>query len=158
LNTVDDIWMGAVLASPGCTTRALRAIEGACVPRKELKNPNLPEPRGYARAVEARGNRIIVTSMTAPVDGDGNVVGPNDAELQARQVMKNLKDILEINGAGLHDVVRLCAYVVKQEDASTVMRVMGESLASPTAMALAVVGGLPNPAFAVEIEAMAVIG
>jgi 2-iminobutanoate/2-iminopropanoate deaminase len=131
---------------------------GEPVPRKELKNPNLPEPRGYARAVEATGNRMIITSMTAPVDSDGNVVGPDSAEVQARQVMKNLRDILEINGASLDDVVRLSAYVVHQEDVGTVMRVMGEALAAPAAMALAVVVGLPNPAFAVEIEAMAVLG
>jgi enamine deaminase RidA (YjgF/YER057c/UK114 family) len=122
-----------------------------------LKNPNLPEPRGYARAVEASGKRLIITSMTAPVDGDGNVVGPSDAEAQARQVMKNLRDILETNGSSLSDVVRLSAYVVNQEDALTVMQVMGEALPAPTAMALAVVAGLPSPAFVVEIEAMAII-
>ena len=72
--------------------------------------------------------------------------------------MKNIRDILEINGASLDDVVRLSAYVVSQADAGTVMRVMDEALGAPAAMALAVVAGLPNAAFAVKIEAMAVIG
>lgn len=126
--------------------------------RTELKNVKLPEPRGYSRAVSATGSTLVFTSMTAPIDEAGNVVGPDDAELQAKRVMANLREILEVNGRSFDDVVKVSAYVTRQQDVASVMRVMGESFSPPLpAIALAVVVGLPNPAFLVEIEAVAVV-
>ncbi len=125
--------------------------------RTELKNVKLPEPRGYSRAVAATGSTLVFTSMTAPIDEAGNVVGPGNAELQAKRVMANIREILEANGRGFDDVVKVSAYVTRQEDVAAVMRVMGEPFSPPLpAIALAVVVGLPNPAFLVEIEAVAV--
>lgn len=128
------------------------------MPRKQLKNPNLPEPQGYSRAVSASGRTLIVTSMTAPVDKDGSVVGFGDAQLQAERVMTNLRDILNHNGASFDDVVKVSAYVIRKEDAGAVMKVMGAAFGPPPpAMALAVVVGLPNPDFLVEIEVTALV-
>ncbi|MFZ0180667.1 MAG: RidA family protein [Candidatus Dormiibacterota bacterium] len=128
------------------------------MPRRELLNANLPRPKGYSRAVAVPASELIFTSMTAPVDASGEVVGES-AELQAQQVLHNLRDILEQNGSGLDNVLKVSAYVTRQESASTVMRVIGDAFSSPPpAIALAVVTGLPNPAFLVEIDVVAVAG
>jgi enamine deaminase RidA (YjgF/YER057c/UK114 family) len=124
--------------------------------RTPLQNANLPEPVGYSRAVRAGGTAAIYTSMTAPISSDGQVVGPGDAHAQTIQVLRNIRDILQQNGSGLDDVVQVTAFVVRQDDVPAVQAGLGESFpASPPAMSLAVVTGLPNPAFLVEIAAVA---
>ena len=126
------------------------------MPRRELKNANLPPPRGYSRAISTRPHTLIVTSMTAPVDEAGAVVGVGDARAQAERVLVNLRDILEQNGASLNDVVRVSAYVTRQADAGAVMEAIAAAFDPPhPAIALAVITGLPNPDFLVEIEATA---
>jgi enamine deaminase RidA (YjgF/YER057c/UK114 family) len=128
------------------------------MPRRQLTNPNLPPPQGYSRAVAATGREIFFTSMTAPVDAAGAVVG-RDATEQAARVLTNLREILELHGSGFDDVVKVSAYITRVEDIAGVMRTIGEAFADPPpAIALAVVVALPNPAFLVEIDAVAVLG
>jgi enamine deaminase RidA (YjgF/YER057c/UK114 family) len=125
--------------------------------REELRNPNLPNPRGYSRAVRAPKGRLVFTSMTAPVGPDGQTVGGGAAE-QARRALINVQDVLSHNGGSLDDVVKLTAFITRSEDAAAVMAVMGETfVAPPPAMALAIIAALPDPAFLVEMEAVAVV-
>lgn len=126
------------------------------MPRRALQNSRLPAPVGYARAVQASGTGAIYTSMTAPIDSTGKVVGPGDAYRQAVQVLANIQDILEQNGSDLGDVVQVTAFIQRNEDSASVMRAISERFApSPPAVSAAVVSGLPNPAFLVEIAAVA---
>lgn len=124
--------------------------------RTPLHNANLPTPVGYSRAVRSAGTSAIYTSMTAPISSDGQVVGPGDAHMQTLQVVHNIRDILEQNGSGLDDVVHVSAFVTRQDDVAAAQAGLAESFSgSPPAMSLAVVTGLPNPAFLVEIAAVA---
>jgi aminoacrylate peracid reductase len=126
------------------------------MPRIQLHNANLPAPVGYSRAVRSAGTAAIYTSMTAPIGSDGQVVGPGDARAQTLQVLRNIRDILEQNGSGLDDVVHVSAFIIRQDDVGSVQAGLGESFPGPPpAMSLAVVTGLPNPAFLVEIAAVA---
>jgi enamine deaminase RidA (YjgF/YER057c/UK114 family) len=97
--------------------------------------------------------------MTAPVAGDGSVVGPGDARQQVRTILQNISDILSDHGGGLADVVHLTAFVVDPADTKAVAETVSEAFgAEPPAISL--VGGvtLPSPAFAVEIAAIAQVG
>jgi enamine deaminase RidA (YjgF/YER057c/UK114 family) len=125
------------------------------MPRTVLHNSRLPAPVGYSRAVRASGTGAIYTSMTAPVDSAGGVVGPGDAYRQAVQVLDNIRDILEENGSDLGDVVQVTAYIQRFEDCASVMRAIAERFDPPPAISAPVVSGLPNPAFLVEIAAVA---
>lgn len=126
------------------------------MPRTALQNSRLPAPVGYSRAVRASGTGAIYTSMTAPVDHAGEVVGPGDAYQQTVRALTNIKDILEENDADLDDVVQVTAFIQRNEDCSSVMRAISERFApSPPAVSAAIVSGLPNPAFLVEIAAVA---
>ncbi len=64
---------------------------------------------GYSRAVKV-GERIYVTGTTA-TDGDGNIVGENDAYTQTVQVIKNIEKALNALDAGLENVVRTRMFV-----------------------------------------------
>jgi enamine deaminase RidA (YjgF/YER057c/UK114 family) len=59
----------------------------------------------YSRAV-AVGDHVLVAG-TLPVDALGQLVGADDAYLQARQVLKVMLDALRQAGAEASDVVRL---------------------------------------------------
>jgi enamine deaminase RidA (YjgF/YER057c/UK114 family) len=125
------------------------------MPRTVLQNSRLPAPVGYSRAVLASGTAAIYTSMTAPVDSAGEVVGPGDAYRQAVQVLDNIRDILQENGSDLGDVVQVTAYIARLEDCAGVLRAIAERFDPPPAISAPVVSGLPNPAFLVEIAAVA---
>jgi 2-iminobutanoate/2-iminopropanoate deaminase len=95
--------------------------------------------------------------MTAPVDRDGGVVGPGDVTVQAQRVLANIGDILEQHGSSLDDVVKVTAYVVDGADLSAVMAVVAQTFADPPPAISLAVTPLPNPAFLVEIDAVAVV-
>jgi 2-iminobutanoate/2-iminopropanoate deaminase len=127
------------------------------MPRRQLTNPNLPPPQHYSRAVAATGPTMIFTSMTAPVDASGSVIG-DDVGQQSTRVLTNLREILELHGSGFDDVVKVSVYIIRREDIGAVMRTIGDAFSDPPpAIALAVVVALPNPAFLVEIDAVAVV-
>jgi enamine deaminase RidA (YjgF/YER057c/UK114 family) len=96
--------------------------------------------------------------MTAPVGADGDVIGVRDIRLQTQTALGNIADILEQNGGTLADVAKVTAYVVEQKDLASVMTVIAEVFGdSPPAVAVVVVGGLPNKDFLVELDAIAMI-
>jgi enamine deaminase RidA (YjgF/YER057c/UK114 family) len=86
-------------------------------------------------------------------------VGPNDAEAQVRQVFDNLRTALAAAGAGLEHVVKLTIFLTDQEDLEAFRRVRDDYLGTvpPPASSLVQVSGLVNPAFRIEIEALAAV-
>jgi reactive intermediate/imine deaminase len=117
-----------------------------------------PPATGYSHAVSARG-RLVVVSGQVPLDAQGDLVGPGDAEAQTRQVFANIQTALAAAGATMADVVKLGYFLTDLADLPTVRRVRDEFIAAktPPASTLVQVVGLVNPGFRVEIEALAVV-
>jgi reactive intermediate/imine deaminase len=115
----------------------------------------LPPTNGYSHVVTFNG--LVVVSGQVPLDADGNLVGTDDAEVQVRQVFDNLRTALAAADAGLDDVVKLTIFLTDLDDLEVVRRVRDEyfDTESPPASSLVRVAGLVNPAFRVEIEALA---
>lgn len=113
---------------------------------------------GYSRAVRY-GDSIAVAGCTG-VDADGNVVGAEDAYLQARQALDNVAAALEKAGTTLASVIRTRMYVVDiQRDWRSVGRAHAESFADIRPAATMVeVAGLIDPQMLVEIEVDAWVG
>jgi len=113
---------------------------------------------GYSHAVSAAG-RLVVVSGQVPLDAQGDLVGPGDAEAQTRQVFANIQTALAAGGASLADVIKLGYFLTDLADLPTVRRVRDEfiSAETPPASTLVQVVGLVNPGFRVEIEALAVV-
>ncbi|MFA6313279.1 MAG: Rid family hydrolase [Sterolibacterium sp.] len=78
----------------------------------------------YSRAV-AVGGQVFVAG-TVPVDAHGQLVGDDDAYLQARQVLKVMVAALGEAGAGVSDVVRMRIYLRDYEDLDAVARAQFE--------------------------------
>jgi reactive intermediate/imine deaminase len=123
--------------------------------RRHIRPQGLPPTNGYSHVVTFNG--LVVVSGQVPLDADGNLVGPDNAEVQVRQVFDNLRAALAAADAGLDDVVKLTIFLTDLDDLEVVRRVRDEyfDTESPPASSLVRVAGLVNPAFRVEIEALA---
>jgi reactive intermediate/imine deaminase len=123
-----------------------------------LHPPGLPPGNGYSHAVAFSGTMVAVSGQI-PVDQDGNVVGDGDARAQTRQVFANLRTALGAAGARLDQVVKLTIFLTDIADLPVFREVRDEflDLERPPACSLVQVSGLVNPAFRVEIDALAAI-
>ncbi|MBE0618502.1 MAG: RidA family protein [Proteobacteria bacterium] len=73
----------------------------------------MPVPKGpYSQAVVVSGRRLLFVSGQVPEDEDGNLVGPGDLEAQTRQVLTNLRRIVEGAGGNLSDIVKIGVFLV----------------------------------------------
>ncbi|MER5853415.1 RidA family protein [Streptomyces sp. NPDC002012] len=123
-----------------------------------VRPDGLPPVNGYSHAVSFSGSMVAVSGQV-PLDGQGQLVGPDDPEAQVRQVFENLKTALAAAGAGMEQVVKLTFYLTDLADLEALRRVRDEyiSLEKPPASSLVRVSGLVNPAFRVEIDALAAV-
>ena len=78
----------------------------------ECINPNdLPVPLTYTQVVVATGSRLVFVAGQEPEDREGNLVGPGDFAIQARQVFANLGRALAAAGARPDQVTKITIYV-----------------------------------------------
>jgi enamine deaminase RidA (YjgF/YER057c/UK114 family) len=125
-------------------------------------NPaGLPTNPAFSQAVSVQGPaRTIYVGGQNAVAAGGSLVG-DDAAAQTARAMENLETVLADAGARLDDIVHWVITVVEGEDLGgafgVFQRVWGER-GKPPAISVAVVSGLANPRFLVEISAIAVVG
>ncbi|ROL58436.1 RidA family protein [Bacteroidetes/Chlorobi group bacterium Naka2016] len=117
---------------------------------------NAPKPIGpYSQGVIAQGKFIFVSGQI-PLDLYGNIVG-DDIKAQTRQVILNIKAILESVGATLSNVVKTTVYLSDMNNFAAMNEVYDEYFKeSKPARAAFQVARLPKDVL-VEIEAIAVL-
>ncbi len=114
----------------------------------------LPEPIShYTDAVRADGTLWV--SGILPLDASGALVGGDDPEAQAEQVLANLALVLEAAGAGFADVMKVGVYVRRMGDREAIDRArqrwFGEARPAST---LIEASALAHPEALLEIEAV----
>lgn len=115
-----------------------------------------PTPPFFAQAVKV-GPMVFVSGQLAR-DREGRVVGKGDMAAQTRQVILNLRAILQAAGAELGHVVKLTAFMTDMALAPQAWAVREEFFAArPPASTGVQVSRLTHPDFLIEIEAIAVI-
>ena len=111
---------------------------------------------GYCRAV--RVGPHIAVSGSAPVDTDGQLVGPNDPYLQAKRCIEIIAAALEEAGAGLQHVVRTRMFVTDISQWEEIAKAHREAFADITpATSMVEVSRLIGDGMLVEIEADAIV-
>lgn len=112
-----------------------------------ISSPGSPAPRGpYSPAVRA-GDFIFVA---------GQAVLGADVKAETRQVLTNIKSVLEAAGASLADVVRCGVFLMDANDFQAMNEVYSEMFGSTKpARTTIIVAGLPLPGARVEIDAVA---
>ena len=127
---------------------------------KQIINPpQMPAPRGYSYAVKKAGTPVFISGQVA-IDGQGQLVGENDAEAQVEQVFRNLRSVVEASGGTLDDVVNLHIYVTDAACRPAVVAARQRHFKEGQypASTYLVVSALALPQLLVEIEAVAVVG
>ena len=126
--------------------------------RQNISTGTVWEERvGYSRAV--RVDNFVFVSGTTATDDQGNLVGLNDPEAQARYILQKIGEALKQAGSSLRDVVRYRCYVTNADDwermAPALREVFGDVRPANT---LFEVSRLVGSGYLVEIEADAIIG
>ncbi len=88
----------------------------------------------------------------------GRLAG-TDPQAQVRQVFENLVAALAAAGAGIEHVVKLTVYLTDMADLAAFRQVRDEYISAdnPPASTLVQVTSLANPAFRIEVDALAAI-
>ncbi|MGO9260250.1 MAG: RidA family protein [Bryobacteraceae bacterium] len=117
--------------------------------------PGAPQPRGpYSPAVRA-GDTIYVAGQV-PIDPVTGQVVLGDVQTETRQVLTNIKNILDGCGASLADVVRCGVYLTNAGDFQAMNEVYAEffGVAKPARTTI-IVAALPLKDAKIEIDALA---
>ncbi len=123
--------------------------------RQTINTPEAYRSRSPLVQAIVEGRSVFVSGMP-PVDRDGETVGL-DITTQTRQVMENLKTIIEAAGASMGDVVRTTVFYTHREDYAALDAVYRQYFPAgfPSRSAL-IVAGLVRPEWRIEIDAIAV--
>jgi 2-iminobutanoate/2-iminopropanoate deaminase len=123
--------------------------------RSVLKTPEAPVLDVPLSQAVRFGNLLFVSGQV-PIDpGTGEFVG-GSVELQTRQVLDNVRSILEAAGTSLADVLKVTVFLVDIKDFGAFNAIYREYFPSEPPARSTFQVGLAGP-FALEIEAIAAV-
>ena len=114
--------------------------------------PLAPYSPGY------KSGQFVCTAGMLALDASGNLIGEGDAGAQTRQVMENIKEILEEAGSSLEDIVYNMIFLKDLADYGAMNEVYATYFPNNPPARACVQAGLVRPEFLVEIAATAVVG
>lgn len=122
-----------------------------------ISTPGAPAAIGpYSQAVSYAAAGLVFTAGQIPLDPAGTLV-EGGIEAQTRQVLANLKAVLEAAGSSLEQVLKVTLFLKDMNDFPEVNRVYGEYFpVAPPARSTVEVARLPRDV-SVEIEAVACV-
>ncbi|MEI6131613.1 MAG: RidA family protein [Bacillota bacterium] len=128
---------------------------------KVIDTKNAPAAIGpYSQAIKlqtfSEAGSLVYTSGQIPIDPATGAVVEGGIEAQTRQVLKNLKAVLEASRSGLWGVVKTTVFIKDMNDFAVINEVYAQFFAEPfPARACVEVARLPKDVL-VEIEAVAI--
>src|ERR1700743_746195 len=93
--------------------------------RQEFKVDGLARPLSHYTDAVRFGDILFVSGLTAH-DGDGKPVGGADAAAQTRQILLNLKLVLDAAGATFADVLKVTVFLTDINDRAAINPVRQE--------------------------------
>jgi len=125
--------------------------------REEIRVASLAEPMSHFTDAVRAGGFLHVSGVIA-VDGEGNLVGGDDVAAQTRQVLENMRAILEAGGCRFQDVVKVTIFLTDVDDRPLINPLRQEAFGSARpASTLVEVSRLVLPEAKVEIECVALV-
>ncbi len=124
------------------------------MPIERINPEGIFRTSAYSHVVKA-GNTVYISGQVS-TDSEGNLVGPGDCEAQTVQALKKLQICLASVGATFANLVYMCSYLARAEDAAAYRR--GRELMGTTdlpASTVVTVAQLGRPEILVEIEVVA---
>ena len=121
---------------------------------ERISPPGIAAPRGpYSPAVRA-GDFIFVSGQV-PVDPSTQQLVTSGISQETRQVLSNIRHILEGCGASLRDVVKCNVYLADAQDFKAMNEVYAEFFGEAKPARTTVVTAFALPDISVEIDAVA---
>ena len=139
-----------------CSVRYPAQLKGFATMNIRHTPTSVAAPFGpYSHAVEVpEGSRLLYISGEVGVLPDGTV--PETIEAQAEACWRNIIAILADAGMGVEDLVKITTYLVRSEDVVAAGAARAEHFGDARpGSATIIVKALVNPAFLIEIEAVA---
>ena len=128
---------------------------------QHLNPETLHHNPAFSQAVAVSGavKTVYIGGQNA-VDAAGAIVGRGDIGAQTEQVMQNLQAALAAGGASLEHVIKWNVYLVQGqplEPGFAVFQRVWNRRPNPPAISMAMVAGLANPDYLIEMDAIAVV-
>lgn len=148
------------LTAIGCTALAgptLFSCKGGSTPmKKEIKTDKAPKAIGpYSQAIAVNG--MVFASGQIAIDPASGEILQGSIEEQTRQVLTNLKAVLEAAGSSLDKAVKCTVFLQDLDDYASMNAIYAEFFTSPyPARAAVQVARLPRDV-KVEIEVIATL-
>ena len=103
-------------------------------------------------------NTVYISGMAA-LDKNRNLVGKDDPEAQAEQVIQNVKDALASVGGDLSHIIKWSIYLTRREDIPIWRTVRSRHLSGDQVPAgsLLLIQGMVDPDFLVYLDAVAIL-
>jgi enamine deaminase RidA (YjgF/YER057c/UK114 family) len=122
--------------------------------------PGMSKPPGYSHVIEVTGpHRVVYFAGQTGADANGKFAA--DFRGQAVQVFENLKIALASVGGGFEHIVKMTAYHTNLDaNAATYREVRGSYFPNKAALpghTLLQISRLANPAYQLEVEAIAIL-
>ena len=123
--------------------------------RRDINAPDAPAPAGaYTQAIEiTAAARTLYISGQVGADTAGNI--PDDLASQCRLVWANLQAQLRAAGMTLDNIVKLTTILPEASSLGESRKARSAVLGERKPASTLIIGGLANPAWKIEIEAIA---
>ena len=140
------------------TILVLLAVNLAYAQRLEFTNPEgIPTPTRYSHVVKA-GNILFISGQVGR-NADGQIVGPGMGE-QLDQTLANITTALKSQGADISNLAKITTFVTNMDEYQSpeVRAIRAKHFGNhrPASSSFEVVQ-LANPAYKVEVEAIAIL-
>ena len=115
--------------------------------------------RGFQMGtIQPEGVTVHLTGQVA-WDESENIVGIGDVEVQTRQCFENIRDLLQVVGGCLEDIVAITTYFTDRSQLPAIQKIRSEYLDADTApvSTSVMVAGLGHKDFLVELTPISVI-
>ncbi|MBU1356479.1 MAG: RidA family protein [Candidatus Edwardsbacteria bacterium] len=122
--------------------------------RQVIKTDKAPAAIGpYSQGIEF-DSKLVFTSGQIPLDPKTGQMVEGDIKVQTKQVLENLKAVLEAGGSNLKKVIKCTVFLADMNDFAAMNEVYGEYFnQAPPARSAFQVARLPKDA-KIEIEAI----
>lgn len=128
--------------------------------KQAIVSSKLSKPVGvFSHAVKAEGKEFLFISGLTARDINGNIVGKGDMRVQTKQILENMKIILEEAEASFDHIVKVTVYVTDLKYFKEIHEVRAQYFKGDLpASTLVQVCCLVNEDCMIEIDAIAVLG
>jgi reactive intermediate/imine deaminase len=130
------------------------------MPKRVLRPPNLsfqPRPT-YPYSPGTQGGGYVYTAGQVAWNDKGEIVGVGDVRAQTRQVLSNIRSILQEAGASMTDVLKCNVYLADIRDFQAMNEEFAKAFPTDPPARTTVQAALAEKEMLVEIEAIAYLG